>query len=759
MMKRFRKGLLTALLSLAALGSHADRLYVEDMQVLAGSDCGFDVILESADMSQYCAYQYDLLLPQGVTASRDDFKMYADFYTDAQQSFSIEQLPGGAWRVVCLSPTNMPMKGQTGPIMRILAKGDGSQKEGVSSVTLKNIVFTKLMTDGSTQTVRMPEYSFSVTAWREATVTARSYTRRYGEPNPTFEYDVTGDQLQGTPLLTCDATATTAVGTYDIRVSQGTVKNPYVTYIPGKLTIVSASSALVFDPVSKIYGDASFTVSPKTDVSGGAITYSSGNMQVVTVSGQTFTIVGAGTATITANQAATANYGATSTTFTVSVAQREAVLGWSNLSFTYDGQSHVPTASVTNLVGSDFCNVTVSGAQTNVGNYTATATALSNANYKLPAACTQAFTITSASSALVFDPVSKTYGDASFTVSPKTDVSGGAITYSSGNTQVVTVSGQTFTIVGAGTATITANQAVTANYGATSTTFTVSVALAPLTIAAGNYTKQQGDPMPEWKASYKGFVNGETETVLTRQPEFHCDADENSAPGSYVVTVSDAEARNYAITYQPGILTVTQADEIVVMATDCSREYGEQNPVLTYTVSGGTLQGEPEIFCDVYPFSPVNGYAIVVRRGSVTNPNVTFVNGTLTVTKAPLTIYAGSYTIEQGEPMPQFIATYEGFKLDDTERVLTTPPTISCAADPSFPPGRYPVRIDGAEARNYSITHVDGELTIVESSGIAETSVSAHSGAVWFTTDGRRLDGRPVGKGLYIMNGRKVVVR
>ncbi len=109
--------------------------------------------------------------------------------------------------------------------------------------------------------------------------------------------------------------------------------------------------------------------------------------------------------------------------------------------------------------------------------------------------------------------------------------------------------------------------------------------------------------------------------------------------------------------------------------------------------------------------------------------------------------------------MPAFKAVYEGFKLDETERVLTTQPTISCTADSNFPPGRYPVRIYGAEARNYDITHVDGELIIIQNSSIGETTITMQQHAKWYTVDGRCIDGKPTRKGVYIMNGRKVVVQ
>jgi len=85
----------------------------------------------------------------------------------------------------------------------------------------------------------------------------------------------------------------------------------------------------------------------------------------------------------------------------VTITQRTATLSWkldgtNTFKIPYDGKPHVPTATVTNTVGDDKCNVTVSGEQTDVGTYTATATGLSNSNYKLPVQKTVTFEIVKA---------------------------------------------------------------------------------------------------------------------------------------------------------------------------------------------------------------------------------------------------------------------------------------------------------------------------------------------------------------------------
>ena len=82
----------------------------------------------------------------------------------------------------------------------------------------------------------------------------------------------------------------------------------------------------------------------------------------------------------------------------ITITQRTATLSWkldgtNTFKIPYDGKPHVPTATVTNTVGDDKCNVTVSGEQTAVGTYTATATELSDSNYKLPVQNTVTFEI------------------------------------------------------------------------------------------------------------------------------------------------------------------------------------------------------------------------------------------------------------------------------------------------------------------------------------------------------------------------------
>jgi len=85
----------------------------------------------------------------------------------------------------------------------------------------------------------------------------------------------------------------------------------------------------------------------------------------------------------------------------------------------------------------------------------------------------------------------------------------------------------------------------------------ITVVAVPLTITADNKVKGYGTLNPALTVSYSGFVNGEGPQQLTEQPIITTLATQNSPVGQYPIMVSGAIAANYAITYIPGLLTVT----------------------------------------------------------------------------------------------------------------------------------------------------------------------------------------------------------
>ena len=83
-----------------------------------------------------------------------------------------------------------------------------------------------------------------------------------------------------------------------------------------------------------------------------------------------------------------------------------------------------------------------------------------------------------------FSVPAKIVGDAPFTLTAPTSNSAGAFSYNSSNTTVATISGNTVTVLAAGTSVITATQAAAGTFGSGSVNATLVVSFAPPTIAA-----------------------------------------------------------------------------------------------------------------------------------------------------------------------------------------------------------------------------------------------------------------------------------
>jgi hypothetical protein len=100
----------------------------------------------------------------------------------------------------------------------------------------------------------------------------------------------------------------------------------------------------------------------------------------------------------------------------------------------------------------------------------------------------------------------KLVGDAAFTLTAPTSNSTGAFTYMSSDPTVATVSGNTVTIVGAGTTTITANQEAASPFIAGSAVATLVVSYPPPTTIPAAPTKAASDVISVLSAAYTNIV-------------------------------------------------------------------------------------------------------------------------------------------------------------------------------------------------------------------------------------------------------------
>lgn len=93
------------------------------------------------------------------------------------------------------------------------------------------------------------------------------------------------------------------------------------------------------------------------------------------------------------------------------------------------------------------------------------------------------------------------------------------------------------------------------NYSAGSVAYDFDITPAPLKITAADQKLLYLDEIPEYTADYDGFVNGETEAVLTGTLVVTCDYTVESREYTYEIIPSGLSAKNYAITWKNGVLT------------------------------------------------------------------------------------------------------------------------------------------------------------------------------------------------------------
>ena len=212
----------------------------------------------------------------------------------------------------------------------------------------------------------------------------------------------------------------------------------------------------------------------------------------------------------------------------------------------------------------------------------------------------------------------------------------------------------TLGVLNASTHTLSASFAAQGNFLASSASGTISVAQAPLKIAANNATRVYGGANPTLTASYAGFLNGDTPSVLIGTLSCITAATSASPVGTYPITCSGQTAANYSITYLPGQLTVTRA-LLTITANNLTKNFDAPNPTLTWTASGfvngdsmSVLTTLPTCTTTAITTSPVGSYPITCSGAAAANYTFTYVPGTLTVTCHYVSIGLSPSTVAEG---------------------------------------------------------------------------------------------------------------
>jgi gliding motility-associated-like protein len=570
-------------------------------------------------------------------------------------------------------------------------------------------------------------------------VTANNAIRNFDEANPalTLAYNgfVNGENeniLNTKPTATTAANTSSPVGTYPIVVAGGVSDNYALSYTNGTLTVgeVSKPTLLITaKPATRAYG----VTNPAFEV-----TYSgfvNGDTEAnVTTKPQFDTDAdlnsGVGTYNIRPKNAVSAKYNITYANGELTITKAELtaradnkikVYGDANPAFSvsYTGFVNGETAAVLNSPSTAIVTAGVN-ALTSPGTYTITASGGSAANYNIaPASGT--LTISQAPLRVTANNAIRNFGEANpaLTVTYSGFVNGENENNISTKPTATTVANTSSPV---GTYAIVAAGGVSDNYtfDYTGGTLTVGEISKPtLLITAKPATRAYGAADPAFEVTYSGFVNGDTEASMTTRPTFTTNATATSGMGLYTIVPKNAVNNNYNITYANSELTITKAG-LIARADNKAKVYGDANPAfsVSYTgfVNGETVavltSASTASATGVTAASSAGNYPITASGGSANNYQLSYSPGTLTITKAPLTVTANNAIREFGVANPAFTVAYNGFVNGDNVNNLTTRPTVTTAANASSPVGTYPIVAAGGVSANYTFSYTDGTLTV-----------------------------------------------
>ncbi len=523
------------------------------------------------------------------------------------------------------------------------------------------------------------------------TITANDFIKLYGQPDPTFTASYAGGtaaDLTTLPTFHIQQGAHVNVGTYTIVPSGAASATHSLTYANGTLRIDPATLTYVANTASRLYGDAN-------PAFGGTVTGFVNGDTLASATTGTLTFTSPATTASNAGQHAilggglTANFGnyifedaltnfsaltIARAPLTVTFADASRTYGAANPDFapTFSGFRNGDTAAV--LTGAGYAWGTTAVAASPVGDYEIGASGTSGvANYAITT-IPATLTITPATLTYVADPAARIYGAANPFFSGTVTGFVNGDTLASATTGTLAWNSPATTASNAGAYAID-GAGLSANHGnyvfaqAPANATALTVGRAPLTLEGRNLTAVYGSAIPALGYSLTG-PNGTPEATelagieITFSQAFFT----GTPAGTYSFDITaSGTAQNYEIARTaPGQLTITPAP-LTLHGEHLTIPYGDPIPTPGYSVSGLVGADTSAVLSGVrlgreFPATPSPGsYEIgFVSTGTAQNYVVTeVVNGSVTVTRRPLTIAADDLTTLTGA-IPPFTSTFTG---------------------------------------------------------------------------------------------------
>lgn len=212
---------------------------------------------------------------------------------------------------------------------------------------------------------------------------------------------------------------------------------------------------------------------------------------------------------------------------------------------------------------------------------------------------------------------------------------------------------------GTNTLSVTFTPTDATDYTTATGSVSLTVSKAPLKVTANSVTRAYGAANPAFTATYSGFVNGDTSSVLSGLPSLTTAASSTSAVGTYAITAATGTlaATSYSLSYVNGTLAIVEAAPTLSVATSGTPSIYGQSITFTATASS-SLSGAQVTFYD---------YGVPIGTSTMSGATAAFTTKTLNIgTHSVVATLAGSanYATASSIAISQTVysATYDGGK-------------------------------------------------------------------------------------------------
>ena len=194
--------------------------------------------------------------------------------------------------------------------------------------------------------------------------------------------------------------------------------------------------------------------------------------------------------------------------------------------------------------------------------------------------------------------------------------------------------------------------------------------------------------------------------------------------GAVTVDVKYTDGTGQTFDRQFQVVSAGELPTTRVFADSKAVWYGDELPALTFTTLDTNLTGTPQLATTASSTSPAGDYPITISQGTISDPNVKYIEGELRILPAPLDVTLHDATINEGDT-PDVTFTYNGFRNGDTQgSTLKKEPAMivsqeghtfeTAKLNSHLPAGFYLITGRDGEAKNYDLCYNIARLTVEE---------------------------------------------